>query len=440
MSLTIKHLNSDTSFLLTFSPTAPFPPQSPSSMYLSQNYTILLDPWLVGPSNIFHQKFSSTRHKTPPCISSLTELPEPDLVIISQSKSDHCHKQTLMQLPALGGKTIILAEPAAAKIIRGWRYFAPEKVVTLPRWETPRNSRSKTDIYTILVPALTPNGVPGVVSIAYLSQKPDLTGLHSAIGITYQSPLFSSPSTDPWNLSPSQLDTPPLTPASTATFSTSSTSQYNPYQPRPLSLIYSPHGIPYKYLQPYITSHLVPQCALPLTALLHCFDTVQNAWYLGGNICSGFPGGLQIAQNLCARVWVSAHDGEKEIKGIANGKLEVRKYDREEVESIVSPRSDRFPISSPGKGDVRAISGKGTEVVVLGSGEEIRLSAMNAPGGGMIFGGGGLSIVPDIDIDDDFVTLNLNSGTSGSILGTPESASAATSFVNTPSFRLSVHG
>lgn len=439
MSLTIKHLNSDTSFLLTFSPTTPFPPQSPSLTSSSQNYTILLDPWLVGPSNIFHQKFSTARHKTSPCISSLTELPEPDLVIISQSKSDHCHKQTLLQLPASGGKTVILAEPAAAKIIRGWKYFAPGKVVTLPRWETPKNSKSKTNIHTIPVSALAPNGVPGAVSIAYLSQKPDLTGLHSAIGITYRSPISFLPATYPVSLSPSQLDTPPLTPASTATFSTSNTSQYHPYEPRPLSLIYSPHGIPYKYLQSYISYHLVPQCALPLTALLHCFDTVQNAWYLGGNICSGFPGGLQIAQNLCARVWVSAHDGEKEVKGIANGKLEVRKYDREEVESIVSPRSDRFPMSSLGKGDVRAISGKGTEVVVLGSGEEIRLSAINAPGGGMIFSGGGLSIVPDIDITDDFATSIRNSDTSGSHLGTLESASVATSFINTPSIRLSVH-
>jgi hypothetical protein len=107
----------------------------------------------------------------------------------------------------------------------------------------------------------------------------------------------------------------------------------------------------------------VAEAALPLTALLHCFDRVTNAWYLGGNICTGFPGGLEIAQNLCARAWISAHDEDKDTKGLATKKIVIKKYDREEVESIVSPRSEKFPHKR-----------KGTEAVVLKSGEEIRLS------------------------------------------------------------------
>jgi hypothetical protein len=136
-----------------------------------------------------------------------------------------------------------------------------------------------------------------------------------------------------------------------------------PSSNRALSVIYSPHGCTYKTLEPYITSHLVREAALPLTALLHCFDKIQNAWYLGGNICTGFPGGLEIAQNLCARAWISAHDGDKDIKGLATKKIVVEKYDREEVESVISPRSEKFPN--------RRI---GTEAVVLQPGEEIHLS------------------------------------------------------------------
>jgi hypothetical protein len=104
------------------------------------------------------------------------------------------------------------------------------------------------------------------------------------------------------------------------------------------------------------------EAALPLTALLHCFDRITNAWYLGGTICSGFPGGLEIAQKLCAKTWISAHDGDKESTGFAVSKTVIEKYDREKVESIVSPRSEKFPNRRTG-----------TEAVVLQPGEEKRL-------------------------------------------------------------------
>ena len=130
-----------------------------------------------------------------------------------------------------------------------------------------------------------------------------------------------------------------------------------------MSVIYSPHGCSYKTLAPFVTSHFVSEAALPLTALLHCFDKVTNSWYLGGNICSGFPGGLEIAQNLCAKAWISAHDGDKETTGFASSKVVTHKYGREEVESVVSPRSEKFPYQRTG-----------TEAVVLNVGEELNLT------------------------------------------------------------------
>ena len=84
---------------------------------------------------------------------------------------------------------------------------------------------------------------------------------------------------------------------------------------------------------------------------------------MGGNICSGFPGGLEIVQNLFAKAWISAHDGDKDVSGFANTKIKIDKYPREEVESVISPRSEKFP-------DRRI----GTEAVILESGEEITLS------------------------------------------------------------------
>lgn len=342
MSLTVKHLNADASFLLTFRPILPFPPSPGQS---SQSFTILLDPWISGPSKIFHPKFSLSRHNSPACVSSLQELPEPDIVIISQNKSDHCHRQTLTQLPRQGGKTIILAEPAAAKTIKGWKYFDEKTVVALPKWGDSRLRKPAT-VHRIPIPALSPSGTMGEVTIAYLPQKADITGLHSAIGITYRAGTFGA-------------DARPMTPPDSPTTSFSSTATSN----RALSVIYSPHGCSYKTLSPYITSHLVPEAALPLTALLHCFDRISNSWYLGGNICAGFPGGLKIAQNLCARAWISAHDGDKETTGVAVTKIRTEKYDREKVESVISPRSEKFPHKRTG-----------TEAVVLDVGHEITLS------------------------------------------------------------------
>ena len=272
-------------------------------------------------------------------------------MIISQPKTDHCHQQTLTQLSKSGEKTRILAEPGAAKVIKGWKYFDADKVITLPKWEDPRTRPSST-VYRIPVPAFTPSGSPGEVTVAFIPQKPDITGLHNAIGITYRpASVYNHMDTGAF------LDTPPDTPSSVkTTFS-------QPGTDHTLSVIFSPHGCMYKSLKPYITSHLVSEAALPLTALLHCFDRVQNTWYMGGNICSGFPVGLEIVQNLCAKAWISAHDGDKDTSGLANAKIKIEKFPREEVESVISPRSEKFP-------DRR----EGTEAVILQSGEEITLS------------------------------------------------------------------
>jgi len=101
-----------------------------------------------------------------------------------------------------------------------------------------------------------------------------------------------------------------------------------------LSVIYSPHGITYPHLIPYVTSHLVSKAALPLTLLMHAFDRIQNPWYLGGNISAGMPGGLGIAQNLLAKCWVSAHDEDKESSGLSIKKIVTSKYTVEEVRAL----------------------------------------------------------------------------------------------------------
>lgn len=420
MALTIKHLNSDASFLLSFEPVYSDPIRG--SMVIPKPFTILLDPWITGPSKIFHSKISITTHKNPPCISSLSELPEPDLVIISQHKSDHCNEATLRQLPASGTKTLILAEPASARLIKSWKYFDQDKIRTIERWEDPRTT-GKSTVLRIPVPPVIPGGQQGEVTVSWIPQKRELVCLHGCIGVTYRPPPSHSFAKLAALGPPPMIITPPMTPRSRATFpaSISSTDLHQrpatpPISPRslrsvhsastllsastylrapgpnpcqPISLLFSPHGIHYPHLEPYVTGHLVAEAALPLTALLHCMDSVSNPWWLGGNICSGTVTGAEIANRLGARVWISAHDGEKEVRGLATGLLRTRRWGREEVEGLVSPVSGAAAAGTAGEatgvaasdstgrrdgGGIRRTGSamdKATEVMRLGSGDEV---------------------------------------------------------------------
>lgn len=340
MSLTIKHLNGDASFLLTFQPLEQFPSLPDAS---SNAFTIVLDPWLDGESKIWHEKFSVSTFKDPSHIRTLAELAEPDLVVVSQDKTDHCHERTLKTLPASGGKTTVLAEPAASKTIRSWKYFEANKIQTLRKWE----DKKPETIHRICLKPLEEGGLSGEVTVSFITPKVDITGVHSAVCITYRPPTYASET---------RLDMPLTPPASPGTKPIVKSTYVTP---RTLSVLFSPHGLPYSALQPFVISHLVSSAALPLTALLHCFDRVSNPWYMGGNICSGLPGGAEIAQNLLTRVWISAHDGDKDTSGFATLQTTITKFEREKVEEIVSPKSAQFP------------SRMATEVAVLKAGEEM---------------------------------------------------------------------
>ena len=101
------------------------------------------------------------------------------------------------------------------------------------------------------------------------------------------------------------------------------------------------------------------EAALPLTALLHSFDRVQNPWWLGGNISAGLPGGLEIARNLLARAWISAHDEDKKNSGISVSNVKTRKYSVDEVRAMVAKVNTNVK----------------TEVRVLDVGDEMVLKA-----------------------------------------------------------------
>lgn len=401
MSLTVKHLNADSTFLLTFSPDRS-PPRSSNLKKPPGTFTVLIDPWLTGDSIVGKPWFAITKHTVPSCIQHLSEIAEPDIVLVSQNKPDHCHGATLRQLSP-DSKSYIVAEPGAAKAIRGYKHFKPSRIVALPRYSPYR----PFSVCRVPIPALSPAGLPGEVTIAFIPAKNYTTGLHNAIGVTYLAPTavrslttvstidlpikkqsyptsppatvssdlsssLSSTSSDylpiqhpspnerPFSpLSPTTLTsksitdvslpvhpnavhfafppTPPESPMSTTTFTSSTPTLINaqtstPGRVRPLSVLYSPHGIPFSPdLLPYATYHLVPSAALPLTLLLHSFDRVQNPWYFGGNISAGTRGGVNIAWGLMARCWMSAHDEAKDDQGLSVSRVRVARAGPVEV-------------------------------------------------------------------------------------------------------------
>ena len=73
---------------------------------------------------------------------------------------------------------------------------------------------------------------------------------------------------------------------------------------------------------------------------------------MGGNVAAGLPGGVDIARNLMARCWISAHDEDKDNSGISVANVKTRKYYIQEVSEMVDG---------------------GTKVANLGVGEEIKL-------------------------------------------------------------------
>lgn len=56
---------------------------------------------------------------------------------------------------------------------------------------------------------------------------------------------------------------------------------------------------------------------------------------MGGNLATGSPGGIEIAQNLMAKCWISAHDEDKDNTGLSVISTKIRKYTKEEVRAML---------------------------------------------------------------------------------------------------------
>ncbi|KAM3430220.1 hypothetical protein NHJ13734_007837 [Beauveria thailandica] len=337
MALTIKQLHGASSFLLTFEPI------DTSDVALStQPFHILLDPCIVTASYSDKSSrsgggFFSTTPITPPPHAADADLPLSaiDVALISSPRRCRCHEPTLRHLPP---RTRILAAPLAARRIRGWRHF--HTVETLPRWDdSTRGARRDEERDKILrIPVLSGflGGEPGEVTLTYIGPK---RGSHVAIGITYRPPMVRRRTASPVPPPPLRLPTPALSfcadDGGSSSVTSSSAPLFLPATPPPpppppltpttttptsarscsiehstVSVVFAPHGIAYTALQGYATAHLLQESALPLTALLHCFDDVSPPWYsYRHRHRRGALAGQVTAAALGARAWIGARGG-----------------------------------------------------------------------------------------------------------------------------------
>ena len=419
MALHVRKLNGDATFLLTFTPS--FAPSSRKNNFPG-SYTILIDPWLHGDSHIFHETFATSRHTTPPAIKTLAELQDRvDLIIVSQDKSDHLSRETICSLPR-NSTTKILTTPKAAKKIRSWRHFDnPNIVQEIP----PYNPKRDETVVRIRIEPYSSASAEGEITVTNILQKMDLADLHNAIGITYCPPgsVFTAPDgsevklTDMPMMARSDSTSPPSSPRSprhrdirssldkAPTVKKPNQKQIDqvelgsPYSIKPLtrprvdspierpstsgsrkpdistvakrlenyekvlSVIYTPHGTELESLQSCVRHHLSPlHGALPVTALFHSMNWEANPWWFGGVVCAGAPGGIRIAREIGVKYWVSAHDEAKEMEGWGTTMLKSRQYGPQEVVKMMR--------EADGIGGGRGV---GTQVCVMGSGQERRL-------------------------------------------------------------------
>ena len=189
-----------------------------------------------------------------------------DAVAVSYEFTDHCNRQTLLELDA---SVPIFAPKAAARLIRSWKHFDTVQ-------ETLIVSASQSNWRRT---SLSP--LPSWLGIAKLGGPGEAGYYHSAVMITFALSSYENSSQHP-----------PITPVTPAE-----------------CVIYTPHGI-----RPSTLSH-IPSTQPPIEtlALLHGLHDIRLP-LMQFNL--GAHNGLEV-QRLCgARYWVSTHDEEKKAKGL----------------------------------------------------------------------------------------------------------------------------
>lgn len=286
----LTHLNADTSWLLQL----PYPSGMERPPGRSR-WNVILDPWLTGAQSDVAHWFSQQWHAVASSVQTMAELngllreiekmaqlDAPisagrnndyldqdsersyiDAVIISHEFTDHCNKDTLLEVDP---DTPVFATKSAANLIRSWDHF--RLVQEIPPFSATQSDWRKTSL----------DPLPKWLGISRMVTRSDALYYHSAILVTF-------------DLHSMEVKRPPEAPDTAE------------------AIIYTPHGIHAKDL-----SHLPSATpAIKTLALLHGLHDIKISVK---QLNLGAHNGLQ-AQRMCqAKFWVSTHDEIKKESGL----------------------------------------------------------------------------------------------------------------------------
>jgi hypothetical protein len=339
----LHHLNADTSWLLQI-PRPANAVKHGSRIY----YNVLIDPWFVGGQSDVAKWFSQQFHATKSAVQSVAEVDElarqveilaggirmekrknnvaataeletfVDAVAISHEFTDHCHKDTLLEVHR---DVPVFATEHAANLISGWKHF--RTVITTPTF---KNDADWHDY------SLAP--LPSWLSISRLTASKDALFYHSALLVTFATHPFLSHATPKKRSSLSIM-------GDGAEDLSSST-----YTEAAECVIYTPHGIPSAALTPIATA----EPPLHTLAFLHGLHDVSISAAQQLNL--GAKNGLLAQKMLRAKYWVATHDEVKQGGGFISWWLRRKAWTLEDALKEARAEMDGEDAHMGGSGDV----------------------------------------------------------------------------------------
>ena len=317
----IHHLNGDTSWFLQI-PRPESAVQHGARFY----YNILIDPWLAGGQSDVASWFSQQFHTTKSAVQSIAELEELvreieilasglrlgferksngavaeseggtesfiDAVAVSHEFTDHCHKETLLEVHP---DVPVFAIKEAAKLIISWKRF--RTVVTVEGF----GANGTTDWRSTSISPL-----PDWIGISRLLQTDDVLNYHAALMITFNNKGSSATSklAAKANKSPNGKRK-------------RRHSSINPMEDEEAAeaIVYTPHGMHSGDLT------LIPKASPPIhtLAFFHGLHNVRVGTASGRTALQsnlGAHNGLKAQRILHAKYWIGTHDEIKTGGGL----------------------------------------------------------------------------------------------------------------------------
>ncbi|KAH8728286.1 hypothetical protein GQ44DRAFT_609196, partial [Phaeosphaeriaceae sp. PMI808] len=319
----LHHLNADTSWLLQI-PRPANAIKHGSRIY----YNILIDPWFVGGQSDVARWFSQQWHATESAVKNVAEVAELarqievlvggmrlgrgkkttvtpcaeqetflDAVAISHEFTDHCHKDTLLEIHR---DVPVLATEQAANLISSWNHF--RTVITTPTFQDHGDWHDYS---------LAP--LPSWLSISRLTANKDALYYHSALLITFATHPFLSYTT-------------PKKRSSLSINGDGAEEIFSSLQAEAAEcVIYTPHGIPHNALTPITTA----DPPLHTLAFLHGLHDVSISAAQQLNL--GAKNGLLAQKILKAKYWIATHDEVKKGGGLISWWLRRKAWTLEDA-------------------------------------------------------------------------------------------------------------